>query len=349
MLKKKHVVISLEHPAWVHQFKGVIQNLKEEGHAVTVFAIKKDITIYLLEKFSIPYILVATNTGKGFFQKAWLLISITFKIWHSLLEKKPDIFIGRASPMMALNAFLFRRPHIVYEDTERSFVSLAICKLFSSKIVTNKSFLRNLGKKHLLVDTHKELFYLHPDELVLNNSVLEAYGLTPKDTFSIVRFVAWNADHDMGHQGIPDELKIRAVREFEKYGRVLVTSEVPVPAELEAYLIKVAPEHIHSLMYHASLVFGESATMASEAAMLGVHSVFCYFAQIGTTSDIEKNYNLLFNFGLSETEISKAIDKGIELLKDKEIKLKGKSKLNSLYHSKVNGTKIFLEQLKPFL
>jgi hypothetical protein len=345
---KKHVVISLEHPAWVHQFKAIIRHLEEEGCRVTVFAIDKDLTIYLLDKYGIPYILVARSTGKGVLEKAWLLMSITIKMARHLIGTNPDLFIGRGSPMIAINAFLFRRPHILYEDTERSLISLALCRMFSTKILTNSSFLRELGPKHFRVDTYKELFYLHPDEFRENPEILKNCGLESFETFTLIRFVAWTADHDLGHQGITDQLKVKAVKEFERFGKVFVTSEVRLPPELEEYKVRVAPEHIHSLMDNATLVFGESATMAVEAAMLGVHSIFCYFAEVGSTGDLEKNYGLLFNFGLTDQAVEQAIARGVELLSDMDIKLKGKQKAERLYSKKQNGTKVFLDQLEPY-
>jgi len=47
-----------------------------------------------------------------------------------------------------------------------------------------------------------------------------------------------------------------------------------LPDELKKYQIKIAPHRIHDAMAFASLIFGESATMVSEGAILGIPAIY---------------------------------------------------------------------------
>lgn len=344
-----NIVISIEHPAWAHQFKKIIHTLKENNHHVIVFAVKKDLNLQLLEKFDIPYKKLANSTGKGILQKAWLLFSITFKMFFYLVGKKPDIFIGRATPMVAINAFLFRKPHILFEDTDHSFISLFVCKLFSRKIITNTSFRKDLGKKQVKIDTLKELFYLHPSIFTPDETVLNELGITKEEKFSIIRFVAWEADHDIGCTGLSLQTKRKVVSELSKFGKVFITSEKELPDEFREYQIILAPEKIHSLMYYSSLVYGESATMATEAAILGVHSIYCDYAGRGYTDELETRYGLVNNYKLDDESQLNSIAKAIEVIEQKDVFAVGKNKAQQLINDKINGTDFFLKELDHYL
>ena len=61
-------------------------------------------------------------------------------------------------------------------------------------------------------------------------------------------------------------------------------------------------------------MYGESATVASEAAVLGVPAIYVDSAGRCYTREEEEKYGLLFNFTESEEDQEKSILKGIELL-----------------------------------
>ena len=132
----------------------------------------------------------------------------------------------------------------------------------------------------------------------------------------ILRFVSWKATHDAGHKGITLENKIRAVREFEKYARVFISSEAELPGELQQYKIHIAPDRMHDAIAFASLLYGESSTMAEESAMLGVPAIYLFNNSTYYTTHLEDKYGLLFNYSESAADQVEAIDKGLELIKN---------------------------------
>ena len=119
-----------------------------------------------------------------------------------------------------------------------------------------------------------ELSYLHPNYFKPNKDILNHLKLGVNDRFTFIRFVSWKANHDVGHNGISIENKFLAVKEFEKYGKVFISSEELLPSKFDKYLIKIPKHLIHSVLFYASLVYGESATMASESAVLGTPSIY---------------------------------------------------------------------------
>lgn len=324
----------MEHPAWVHQYRHMITKLVSKGHEIKVVAINKDVTLELLNNYHIPYELISNSAGNNLIEKGFIFLEMTIKIFLISFKFKPDVFLGRSSPVMAINSFLFRKPHIVFEDTEQSHFCLNTCKIFSSVIITPNCFLDSLGKKQIRVNAYKELFYLWPSYFKPDPSILSDIGLTTNDTFIIVRFVSWTAHHDIGQHGVDDKVKL--VKTLEQYGRVLITSEGSLPDELKPYQIKVPVEKIHDLLWYATLYVGEGATMAVEAAVLGTPAIYIstFARTMGNFIDLEDTYGLLFNY----TDTAKATDKALEVLRDPESKTKYKNKLELLLKDKIDMT-----------
>lgn len=331
------ILLSVEHPAWVHQFRYVIKELEKKGHIVKIVAINKDRDLELLDAFGIPYELISNSSGKNFIEKGLIFLNTTIKIFFISRKYKPDLFLGRASPMMAINSYLFSKPHIVFEDTEHSVFSLTICKFFSDIIITPICFTKRLGKKQLRLDTYKEIFYLHPNYYQPNPETLKDLKIE-KDVKNIivVRFVAFDAHHDIGQHGILD--RVGLVKALESFGRVLITSEGPIPLELEKYRTSIAPEKIHDLLYFARLYIGEGATMASECAVLGTHAVYVNTLRLGYIDEEENKYELVYTFCDPKGMEKGVLKKALELLSDQDLYVKGKQKQKKLIADKIDIT-----------
>ena len=65
--------------------------------------------------------------------------------------------------------------------------------------------------------------------------------------------------------------------------------------ELEPNRLKIPVSHIHHVLAFARMLVGESATMAAEAAVLGVPAVYISPYGRGFTDDLER-YGLVRNF-----------------------------------------------------
>src|SRR5690606_37665377 len=91
-------------------------------------------------------------------------------------------------------------------------------------------------------------------------------------------------------------------------GKVLISSESQLPTDLKRFAIKGPIHHIHHLLAFADLYVGESATMASEAAVLGTPAVYVADASRGYLNDLER-------FGLVTTFDSSGVDEVIDLVR----------------------------------
>ena len=338
-------MLSIDHPAWAHQFRNIVKMLNERGDDVLTLCVDKDGDKELLEKFGIPYVLSARTTGKNVFEKGLLFLGLCVEHTYRALKYQPDILIGRASPMMAVASWISRKPHIIYEDTEVSKFSLRICKRLTTKIITPRTFLTDLGACQERLDTYKELFYLHPSVFTPDKQKLRDVGFNPDEEYILVRFVAWNASHDLGRKGLDDAGKIALVKKLQKYGRVYVSAEGELPEELKPYQLKTPYELVHHVLAFAKLVYSEGATMASEAVVLGTHALYVNTIVSGSTREQAERYQLLYNFNEGEDRYQKADAKAIELLETPNLVELGREKQKKLLSEKVDINHYYLSEM----
>ncbi len=338
------VMICFQHPAWVHQFRHLLTILSKRGDDTLCLVAEKDGDTILLNRFGIPYVLCAKSTGRNVLEKGCLFLGLCVRFtWHAL-RFRPDILIGRASPMMAVAAWIARKPHLIYEDTEVSKFSLRICKRLSTKILTPRTFLTDLGPKQERLDTYKELFYLHPSVFTPDRQKLRSAGFNPDEKYILVRFVAWNASHDIGKRGLDDKGKIALVKRLERYGRVYVSAEGDLPDELSPNRLTTPYELVHHVLAFAQLVFSEGATMASEAAVLGTHALYVNAIVSGSTREQNERYHLLYPFHEGEDRYERAAQKAEELLSTPGLTELGREKQAKLLSEKVDINSYYLAE-----
>ena len=338
-------MICFTHPAWVHQFHHIIWRMRERGDEVMCFVAEKDGNSKLLDSYGIPYIRCAKSTGKNPVEKAFLFLKLTAQFTLAALRFKPDIMIGRAAPMLSVASWICRKPHLLYEDTEVSKFALKICKRLSTKLLTPRTFLTDLGPRQERLDTYKELFYLHPSVFTPDKQKLRDVGFDPDEPYILVRFVAWNASHDIGKHGLDDTGKVELVKKLSKYGRVYVSSEGSVPEALKPLVLKTPYELVHHVLAFAKLVYSEGATMASEAAVLGTHALYVNTIVSGSTREQAERFHLLYNFNEGEDRYEKATAQAIELLETPDLVEQGRQKQQKLLQEKVDINQYYLAEL----
>ncbi|MBR3874373.1 MAG: hypothetical protein IKJ26_09430 [Clostridia bacterium] len=338
-------MICFTHPAWVHQFHHIIWRMRERGDEVMCFVAEKDGNSKLLDSYGIPYIRCAKSTGKNPVEKAFLFLKLTAQFTLAALRFKPDIMIGRAAPMLSVASWICRKPHLLYEDTEVSKFALRICKRLSTKLLTPRTFLTDLGPRQERLDTYKELFYLHPSVFTPDKQKLRDVGFDPDEPYILVRFVAWNASHDIGKHGLDDAGKVELVKKLSKYGRVYVSSEGSVPEALKPLVLKTPYELVHHVLAFAKLVYSEGATMASEAAVLGTHALYVNTIVSGSTREQAERFHLLYNFNEGEDRYEKATAQAIELLEMPDLVELGRQKQQKLLEEKVDINQYYMAEM----
>ena len=303
------IIIEIPHPARVHLFRNLYFKLIKENNEVIVLYKDKEQTRSLLNIYKIPGIKIGSNK-KGFLSKLIGLCFEFFNVFKISYSFKPDLFLGGASPVIGLCSFIFRSKYISFSDTEHAKLTWFLSKIFIDIIITPKCFLKDLGDKHIRIDGYKELAYLYPKYFKPDTSVLKDLNLSKNDKIIILRFISWEAIHDIGHNGFSNNNKYEAVKMLSKYGKVFISSESRLPRDLEELRLNISPEKIHSLIYFSSLFFGESGTMATEAAILGTPSVRVSSLSklLGNFKELNEKYGLIYYYDNFQDGLNKSIN-----------------------------------------
>ena len=307
------ILIDIGHPGHVHLFKNFAWEMQNKGHEILFTTREKEFEIDLLNHYKFNFI----SFGKKYntiVSKIFGLFKFNVSMLKAAIKFKPDVFMSHGSIYAAQTSWLINKPHISFEDTF-NFEQINLYKPFTDVILTSSYDHPNLGKKNVKYRGYHELAYLHPNNFQPNNSNLSELRISENTKYVLLRFVSWEASHDKGHKGISFQNKLKAVKEFKKYAKVYISSEKKLPEELLEYQIRVSPEKIHDILAFASLVFGESATMISEAAVLGTPGIFLDDTGRLYTEEEEKKYGLVYNYTESEIDQDNAIKKGVEILK----------------------------------
>jgi hypothetical protein len=337
------IVVDMNHPAHVHYFKNFIRAMEKKGNEVLITASKKDVTFSLLDSYGMGYVNLGSY-GNNILSKFFNLFLMDLKMYGSVRKFNPDIFLGFGSIRASHVAFLMGKKCINFDDTEHSMEQKILYLPFVSAICTPACYKRALGNKQVSFNGFIELASLYPGYFYPDPSVLEDAGVAKNEKFIIVRLVSWNATHDVGQHGIED--KEGFVKELEKYGKVLISSEKELPESLKRYEVKISPEKIHSLLYYASLYIGEGATMATESALLGTPSIYIssLAGTMGNFEELEKDYHLLYSFD----DAGSALKKASEILGDPGYRSVMGERLKKLFSDKIDVTDFMVRLIERY-
>ena len=304
------ILIDIGHPAHIHLFKNFAWRMQEKGHKIFFTCRDRECVLDLLRVYGFVY----DNFGKHYSSvqgKIFGLAKNELQMLNTAIQFKPDIFFSHGSTIAAFTSFIMHKPHIALEDTF-NMEQVKLSMLFTDVVLTGDYPHPYLGKKEIKYPGYHELAYLHPNVFTPDESVLDILGVKKDEKYAIVRFVAWQASHDIGHSGISYENKIKLVKTLSRHLRVFISSETELPGELKNYQIKIPPEQMHNALAFAHLFIGESSTMASESAVLGTPSFYINDSQLGYTNDLAK-YELLYTYTESEQDQIKAIKEAEDL------------------------------------
>lgn len=302
------ILIDVNHPAHVHLFKNFIKVMVKKGHEITITASSKDITLELLNFYHFPYYDVGSY-GKNLSSKIINLLRLDINLYKVARKVQPDLFLGVGSIRAAHVAALMKKPSFSFEDTEISDQQQILYLPFTTKVFTPTCYLRNHGPKQIRYNGYHALAHLHPNWFTPDPSVLNEVGLRQGDPFFIVRLVSWGATHDFGNSGV---INISSVIDtLEKYGRVFITSEAPLE-KYRSHILKLRPDRFHSLLAFSSLYLGDGGTTATEAAVLGVPSIYVspLIGKFGVFNELEQKYGLLYQYN----DLSSALNKSKDVL-----------------------------------
>ncbi len=335
------ILIDIGHSGHVHLLKNVAKNLEKDGHRV--FYSVRDIPVAkrLMDTYGMPYYDLGKKSD-SILGKAWTVIEQDVKLLWFVLKHKIDIGLSSGIALPHVSCLTTMKSFVFDDDDDE--VEPLVVKYghpFSDVVFTPSAIHRKTNKAIYYAGCH-ELAYLHPNHFRLDASVLERAGLSENERFFILRFVAFKGHHDVGQQGISLEQKRRVINLLTQYGRVIITSEKEIEPEFEQYRLPVPPEDIHSLMYFATMFIGDSQTMTSEAAILGVPALKCntFAGKLSVPNELEREYGLCYAYHPDDFE--KFYDHIERLLKQPDLKAEWMQKRETFLQDKIDVSAFFV-------
>jgi predicted glycosyltransferase len=328
------VLVDILHPAHVHFFKGFWREMIDRGHEVLITAREKDVAVPLLDRLDIPHqVLSRQRTGLGLGLE---MITRTSKLISVARKFRPDVMTGIMGPSIAVAGRLLRTPAVIFYDTEFATQTNWFAYPLATAVCTPECYQGRVRGNHITYPGYHELAYLHPNRFEPQRARLASFGVSADEPYFVVRFVSWEAIHDTGEVALNLKQKRTLVDALRSRGRVVITSEAPLPPDLEKLRSTGPVEDVHHLMAFARLIVGESATMASEAAVLGTPAVFIATTGRGYTDDQERRYGLVRHF--KDAQFEDALDCVNTLLDSSTLEESARAARAQLLRDKIDVT-----------
>lgn len=336
------IAVDITHPAHFHFFKNAIQTWQARGDSVLMLSRDKDLTLALLNEAGLEHHRLS-RVGSGLFGLGIEMLQHSYGVWRALRRHRPEVVVAVGGTYIVHAACLSRVPALVFYDTENATLSNRLTYPFAHTIFTPRSYRGNLGSRHERYEGYQELAYLHPNYFTPDPSRLADEGLAPGEPFTFVRLVGWSSHHDIHERGIRSVERV--VKTLLNYGKVLISSEVELPASLKPYERRGSPGDVHHVLAHARLYFGESATMTSESAMLGVPAVYLSTSGRGYTDELEERYHMVFNFTGDDAVEAHALACARSILVDEEAPSTFRGRHRAMLAEQIDVTRYIVEQV----
>jgi predicted glycosyltransferase len=325
-------LIETHHPAHIHFFKHAVRIWRERGDEVLVIGRDRDVMKQLLAAY--PWmpadIVSSTRRGNRFPLREMLLRQLA--VAERVRRFRPSVVLSLMGSYTQI-ARVLGVPNIIFTDSEFQSFNHRIAHPFATRIYTPRCFWKPLGPKQRRYAGYHELAFLHPSRFSARAEVLgrlrtnrdangpasaaapggaeQASAPPPKPgEYVVLRTSAWNTLHDIGEVGLGPHFERLMALLVPHYSVYIVPEGGQLAPRWERYRLSVPPAEFHDVLAFARLVVTEGASTASEAACLGVPSVYVNSTRRGYLEDQEHRYRLVYNF----TDAALALQKTAELI-----------------------------------
>lgn len=280
-------LFEIVHPADVLFFKRPLETLRARGDEVLVLSRHKDIACDLMDEFGIPHQPIS-SAATGLANLAGELIRRDGATLRAARAFKPHVMVGFGGVAISHVGKMTGIPSVSFYDSENATLQTRITWPFISRLYVPQSYRGKVPEARTTrLPGVKELSFLHPTAFKADRETAIAAGLDEARDNFFVRVVAWRANHDTGKSGWTVDLLRHVVLRLSEVGKVHLSSETPLPDELQEHRYKGPKNVVHHLLANCRLLVGESATMASEAAVLGVPAIYAGQDFPGYTRELE--------------------------------------------------------------
>jgi uncharacterized protein len=303
------ILIEAHHPAHIHFFKHPVRAWRERGDEVLMLGRDRDVMKQLLAAYPHIPAQIITGARKGNRFPLREMLARQAAVAEAIRQFRPTLVVSLMGSYTQA-ARLFRVPNIIFTDSEFQSFNHRIAHPFATRIYTPQCFWKPLGSKQHRYRGYHELAFLHPSRFTPRRDVLSRLRVnggprasgTSADSppepgeYVVIRTSAWNTLHDIGESGFAETFDPMLREVLARHSVYLVPEGGQIAPEWERYKLSVPPEDYHDVLAFARLVITEGASTASEAACLGVPSVYVNTTRRGYLEDQERRYRLVFNF-----------------------------------------------------
>jgi hypothetical protein len=331
-----NIIIDIGHPGHVHLFRNFYFAACSK-HSITVTSRDSKIINHLLAYYKIPFISLGKKKD-SLAGKAFTILRDDFQLLRLVRKHKIDIGISSGIVLSHISG-LSKIKTMIFDDDDDAVEPLLVKfgHPFADSVVSPESITRKAKNTVSYSGTH-ELAYLHPAYFTPDPAVLKDYGINAGEKYFILRFVAFKGHHDVGQSGVSYEQKLKLTELLKGYGRVFITAEREIEPELEQYRVPVPPEKMHSFMAFSTMFLGDSQTMTSEAAILGVPALKCntFAGKLSVPNELEQKYGLCYSY--QPSDFDKFYQHVESLLSRPDLKQEWKQKKEKFLADKIDVT-----------
>jgi len=302
------ILIDICHPAHVHFFRRPIAILQERGHSVLITSRRKEIAGELLDAYGFEHeVLSGEGDAGGLLGE---LVLRDYRLSRVARKWRPDVMAAIGGIFIAHAGVIARTRSLVFYDTENAKLQNLLTYPFATRVIVPRCYTAwTPSSRTIRYPGYHELSYLRPPYFSADRQIAEANGLAADRPTYLVRLVSWKANHDVGERGLSADTVRDIAKQLGRRGKVMISSESPLPDDLAELRYAGQSAAMHHVMGHCAGFFGESATMASECAVLGVPAVYAATTGRGYTDEQEKRYGLVRNVrALAGDPIRAALD-----------------------------------------
>lgn len=290
------ILIDVCHPAHVHFFRHPINLLRDRGHELVVTSRVKEMAIEVLDRLGVEHVPISTQPRGGLLGLAQELAIRDWRLLRIARRFRPHAMAAIGGTFVAHVGAVLRIPTLAFYDTENARLQNAITYPLAGRVVVPRCYSGwTPVRRTIRYAGYHELSYLHPSRFTPDRALALANGVAEHGRTYFIRLVSWRANHDVGERGIDAAGLTRIVASLGRDAKLLISAEGALPSELEPLRYAGDKSRVHHVMAHCAGFFGESATMASECAVMGVPAVYAARTGRGYTDEQEARYGLVHN------------------------------------------------------
>jgi predicted glycosyltransferase len=315
--RHKRLLFDLNHPADFHFFRNLLTRLGQEGYTLRVIARDKECLHQLLDHAGIPYKNrgVGSHSLLGKYLYAGYILLLTLAV---MVRFRPGLTLSLSSPYVITVSRFLGVPTLAFDDTDDNPRLLPLISK-ADFLFSPISYPHHFHKNHFYIHSFKELAYLHP-------GVFQAGEQGDGVFFRITRT---DSIHHLRENWTNQPVIIREINRMSEKHPTYLSSETSISpksghntkgrnpnkkSELFVERILIPDTvNIHGELYKCKVFWGNSATMAAEAAVLGIPAIFVGEKKFAYLKELE-NYGLVFCY--SPDQVNESFSKLKELLLD---------------------------------